>query len=102
MFPHIADKVADGALRPVVVVGHFFESVEQRGRVQISPIGEQHYVVTVVGERLGFQWIDNDGAVQAGLFLKSGMTVIPVGTALAYVEAVVVGLVAVNSIETQA
>src|SRR3546814_8290402 len=63
---------------------------------------QHHHVVAVIRERLGLERVDDDRAVEAGLLLESGMAVIPVGAALAHVEAVVVRLAAADAVETDA
>ena len=45
-------------------------------------IGELNHVFAVVAIRLAFFWFDDDGAIGAIRFLKSRMTVEPIGAGL--------------------
>ncbi|MNX68892.1 hypothetical protein D3C86_1000920 [compost metagenome] len=56
--------------------------------------------VEAVGRRL--QRVDDQRAVQAGLFLEHGMAVVPVGPRLLEGEAVLVGLAGGDAVEAQA
>src|SRR3546814_10040650 len=100
--PDIAEEVSYRALVIVVVARHLLQSRKQRGRIQVGPVRQHHHGVAVIRERLGLERVDDDRAVEAGLLLESGMAVIPVGAALAHVEAVVVRLAAADAVETDA
>ena len=99
---HVLEEIAHGPLRQVVVVRHLLQPREQGGRVEVRPVGQQHDVVAVVGERLGLDGVDHERAVQARLFLERRMAVVPVRARLADVKTVVIGLAAVDAVEAQA
>src|SRR3970282_1672701 len=57
-------------------------------RILVRPFGKLHNVVAIRSNRLAARRVDDDRAVHPGLFLESGMGVIPIGAALSHREAV--------------
>ena len=86
----------------VVVVRLHHQLAEHAHRIFVGPVGQQHHVLAVEGDRVAPARLDDDGAVQAGLFLEAGVAVIPVGAALAHVETVGVGLAGIDARKAQA
>ena len=91
LHPHCLDvlhQVGVGALVEVVVVAQLLQFGIDPSGVFVAPVRQHHYVVAVIAKRITFFRFDDDGAVEAGLFLKSGVTVIPVGATLSDLEPV--------------
>ncbi|MNM52373.1 hypothetical protein D3C81_634510 [compost metagenome] len=100
-FADVVDEVAHGAFVEVVVIGLFFQRLHQADRVFVGPVAEHHHVVAVVLERLRVLGVDHQRAVDAGLFLKPRMAVIPVGAVLAHGELVDVHAARLDALEAQ-
>ena len=98
----VVEEVARRAPVEVVVFGHLLHAREQRGRVHVRPVRQQHHVLAVVFERWRLQRVHHDGAVQAGLLLVHRVAVVPVGPRLLQREAVGPGLARVDAVEAQA
>ena len=79
---HLGKRLAQRALAEIVVVREFFQLGIDPRRVFVAPIRQQHDVIAVVLERLGFDRVDDDRAIGAGLLLPTGVAVVPVGAAL--------------------
>ena len=91
LFLEILHQLAVGPLVEVVVMAEFLQlGIDHRG-VLVRPVGQHDHIVAVIGEGFGFLRIDDDGAIQAGLFLEPRVAVIPVGTALHHLELVAMG-----------
>ena len=100
--PRVVDEIAHRALVQVVVLRHFLQAPEQRGRIQVGPVGQQHDMLAVKVVGRGFQRIDDQCAVKPSLFLVQRMAVVPVGAGLAHLELVVVMLARVDAVEADA
>ena len=98
----VAQEIAHRALAVVVVAGHFLQPRVQIGGRQVGPVAEQHHMIALIVEGFGFGGVDDQRAVQAGLFLETGMAVIPVRTRLAQVETVAIGFARADAVETHA
>src|SRR5699024_3124827 len=57
-----------------------------------GPVGEQQHVLAIIAEGFALGGVDDQWPGMAELLLKAGVTVVPVGTVLAYREAVGEGL----------
>ncbi|MNS44263.1 hypothetical protein D3C72_767030 [compost metagenome] len=102
VFARVGRQALDAGLDAVVVVGHHLELVEEPHGVFVRPVGQQHGVLAVEGDGVVVARVDDDGAVQAGLFLKARVAVIPVGAALAHGETVGERLAGVDAVKAQA
>ena len=96
----IGHQVGVGALAEVVVVAEFFQLAVNVVGILVGPVREHHHVVAVIAEGFRLGRVDDNGAVQPGLFLEAGVAVIPVGAALQYREAVGEGLARLDPVET--
>ena len=102
----IAQRVEYGAFIEIVVMAEFFQCGVNMLRIFIAPVREQNHFVTVrVITRFGvcgrFAWVNHDGAINSGLFLKAGMAVIPVGATLFHGKAIGKGFAGGDAIEGQ-
>jgi len=98
---YVAEEVPYRPLVVVVVLRQLLQAGEQTRRIHVGPVGQEHHVVAVVGERLGCDGIDDQRPVHAALFLEAGVAVVPVGAALANIELVQVALAAADAIEAE-
>src|SRR3546814_20729158 len=69
-----------------VVIRLFLELADDISGVFVGPVGEHHHVVALVLEGLGLPGVDHQRAVDPGLFLETGMTVVPVSAVLPDLE----------------
>ena len=67
----------------------------------VTPVGQQHDVITLVAKRLRLERVDNQRAQHAGLLLVTRMTVIPVGAALQDGKAILEGLARADAGKTE-
>ena len=88
----LAECLSHRAFAEVVVVGMLLQLGIDVPRVLVGPVRQQHYVIAVVAERLGFLRFDDDGTVGPGLLLETRVAVVPEGAALPHREAVGVAL----------
>src|SRR5687768_10061924 len=86
----------------VVVVRLFLELCEHAIRLFVSPIAQENDVLSVVREWLGLPRIDHERPVDALLFLKPGVTVVPIRPALANIESVCVSLARADAMKAEA
>ena len=77
-----------GTLRDIVVMAQFFQLGIDIRRILVGPVGKQDRIFAIVFEGFWFGRIDDDGAIQTGLLLETGMTVVPVGATLQQRKAV--------------
>jgi len=87
----ITKKIDGRVLVKIIVITLYLELGENRHRVFVSPIGQLHHIVAIRLNRVGVYRIDDNSAVQPGLFLHAGMGVIPVSAGLSDFEAIVEG-----------
>ncbi len=99
---HVAQEIGQRALVVVVVLGELLHAPEQRAGVHVGPVRQQDHVLAVEPVRGRLQRVDDQRAVQAGLFLEHGMAVVPVGAGLLESEPVLVGLARGDAVEAQA
>ena len=67
----------------------------------ITPVRQHDDIIAIVTERLRLFRFDDQRAVQSGLFLKAGVTVIPVGAALVDIELVGKGLARGDAVKAE-
>ncbi len=84
----VAEEVRNGGLVEVVVVALRLELGKNPHRIFVGPVGQLHHVIAVGTDRLAASRLDDDGAVDAGLFLHAGMRVVPVGAGLPHLESI--------------
>ena len=101
-FADIVKKLPDGAPLEIVIVAHQVDVAEDRLRIFEGPVGEHHRIVAVVVKRLAVLRIDDQRAVGAGLLLKAGMAVVPVGAGLFDPVAVMIGFSRLDAGEVHA
>ena len=67
----------------------------------IAPVREHQHVVSLVAKGFWFERIDDQRTIHATLFLKSRMTVVPVGSSLADCEPIDMRLTRRDAVETE-
>ncbi len=102
MVAGLVRQVAEGAAAIVIVVALLLEVGDDHHRVGVGPVGEQDDVVAVGTVALAGARLQDQGAVEAGLFLHAGMAMVPVGAGLADREAVDEGLARHDAAEAEA
>ena len=98
----VAHEIHQRALVVVVVLRHLLHAPVQCGRIQVGPVRQQHHVLAVVVVRRRIARVHDQGAVQAGLLLEQRVAVVPVGTRLLQLEAVLEGFARSDAVEAQA
>jgi len=88
----VAEKVDQRPLAPVVIPGVGLELGHHPHRVFLGMVGKRHHIVAVGADGIAAPGLDHDSPVHAGLLLQAGMAVVPIGAALAELEAVGEGL----------
>ena len=98
----VPQGVEHGAFVEVVVVTQFLERGVELLRVFVAPVRQQHYLLAV--NRVGIRGlrVNDDGTIQAGLFLKAGVAVVPIGAVLYHRELVGERFPRFDAIERQA
>ena len=66
------------------------------------PVRQHHHVVSVIAPRLGFGRVYDHRAVHTALFLKAGVTVVPIRAVLAYAKGSFKGISRSNARERHA
>src|SRR5262249_23710061 len=88
-FPrYIVKEGSYRALVKIVVVALKFQVADNSIRALVAPIRQENDVVAVEGLRVAAPWLDDDRPVDTGLFLESGVAVVPVGPVLPHREAI--------------
>ena len=98
---HIAQEGARRALPEIVMVALEFKVAHDCVGTFVTPVGQQHDVIAIELLRVTSARLDDDRAVQAALFLKPRMAVIPIGAALMDRETVGEGFAGCDAGETQ-
>ena len=101
-FPDLGEQFADGAFAKVIVVAELLQLMVDGVRVLVAPVRQHHHVLAVIAEGFRLDRIDDDRPIGAGLLLKTGVAVIPVGAALRDIELIVVGFTRLDAVKTVA
>ena len=102
LLAHVAQEIAGRRLAEVVVVALLLQRRVDALGIGVGPVRQQHDVLAIGRKTLAVARLDDDRAVQADLFLKPRMAVIPVRAGLVHREAVRVRLARRDAHEAQA
>ena len=82
----VASEIDGCWLVEIVEIAHLLQVRHHGFRVVVGPVGEQEDMVALGLEALAIPGFDDDGAIDARLFLEAGMAVVPIRPALLQVE----------------
>ena len=99
-FRYVAEEIASRSIAKIVIVALLFKFAIDSLGFFVAPVRQQHDVIPVVAHRIGSGRINDDGAIQPGLFLKIGMTVIPESAVLPHVELIDKCFTGLDTVET--
>ena len=88
----VPEEVDEGPFPVIVVAGIGLQVGQNAHRVFLGMVREDHNIVAIRANRFAPGGFDDDGAVHALLLLHRGVAVVPIGTGLAQLEPVGVGL----------
>ena len=85
---HISIQTQQSRLVEIIIVALGFQLLEYSPGIFVRPIRQLHDIVTVGLDVFAVSWSNDNRPIDTGHFLKTGMGVVPIGTALLNFESV--------------